>query len=69
VNFTKIYPRLGFADVTHKADMRSSENLSPQRTVEAVVRDPPVGNHCSTAYLTDRQQPSVSHLLARSLRD
>jgi len=22
VNFTKIYPRFGFADVTHKADMR-----------------------------------------------
>jgi len=40
VNFTKICPCFGFADVTQNVDMPSSKNLGLQQTIEVVVRDP-----------------------------
>jgi len=39
VNFPKSV-RFGFADVTQNVDMRSSENLRLQQSIEAVVYDP-----------------------------
>jgi len=35
VNFTKIYPCFGCADVTQNVDMRSSKNSRLQQTTEA----------------------------------
>ena len=40
MNFTQIGPCFGFADVTQNADMSSSENLKPQKNIEAAVHDP-----------------------------
>jgi len=40
MNFTKIYPCFGFADITHNVDMSRSKNSSFQHIFLAVVRDP-----------------------------
>jgi len=53
VNFTKICPCFGFADVTQNVNMRSSKNLGFQLlmllfvTPQPFLSEPQVGNHWS----------------------